>query len=98
MEEFMKTAPQVKSAPESQVSLVSHQDAQAGQQQLIVDRFPVGFLSKHNKESDILMLGSIPLFLMLGIIVFFLGARLVKFTSERNDLGVNMRSSGPDTL
>jgi hypothetical protein len=97
MEEFMKTAPQVIETPESQLSLVSHKDAQIGQQ-LIVDRFPVGFLTKHNRESDILMLGSVPLFLMLGIIAFFLGARLLKFTAERNDLGVNMRSSGPDSI
>lgn len=94
----MKTAPQVTETPESQLSFANQHDSQLGQQQLIVERFPVSFLSKNSEESDILMLGGIPLLLMLGIIVFFLGARLLKSTAERNDLGVSMRSSGPDSI
>lgn len=94
----MNSAPKVISSPEIQQNVeaqnVEAQNFGAHSEQITVDRFPIGLISQQNQESEVLLLGSAPVIILLTIFATFFGIRLLRLLGERNEIGVNMRSSG----
>lgn len=71
-------------------------DASLQKAELHMDRFPLASLAQQGRDSEVLMLGGAPLAVVITVFTAMLGAKLVKLFTERNEIGVNMRSSEGD--
>jgi cellobiose-specific phosphotransferase system component IIC len=81
---------------QAQASLEEQPEATAFVQQkaeLYIDRFPLAALAQQGRDSEILMLGGAPLGVILAVFAAMVSAHVIKFFSERNEIGINMRSS-----
>lgn len=91
----MLTPPPVIVSEAQTSSEVQHDTTPLTQQkaELYVDRFPLAALAQQGRDSEILMLGGAPLGVVLAVFAAMISARVIKFFSERNEIGINMRSS-----
>ena len=71
----------------------NHDDLTAHTEELHYDRFPLASLAEQGRDTEILMLGGAPISVAIAVIAAIVSANVIKFFSERNDLGISMRSS-----